>query len=590
MTSEQKEYLRFTIPQRLEHLILVLSFGGLVVSGLPQKFAGDGWAETLIRVMGGIELVRTIHHVCAAAMALLAIYHVTIVAYKVFVLRVRWTMFPRLDDLLDALDTIRYNLGLTKEHPKLDRYNFVEKAEYWAMVWGTLIMGITGFMLWNPINTARFVAGDLIPTAKAAHGGEAVLAALAIVVWHLYNVHLKTFNKAAFNGKLSERQMEEEHVLELERIRQGRVDARAKPEVIKNRERVFIPVAAICAGVMLVTLYLFLRYEETAITTLPRRARVSAFAPITLTPTPSAPVGTPAPTAAVGVAKPLPASHATYTTCLACHANLPKPALPADHAKYAESTCATCHKVGAAPTLPTAPVTAPTTAPATKPAVTTAPTAAPTPGVAKAQPTDHAGRMVCVACHAALPKPAMPADHAGRTDATCAACHKAAAAPVATTVPTTAPATKPAATTAPTTAPATKPAVTIAPTVAPTPGVAKAQPTDHAGRTVCVACHAALPKPAMPADHAGRTDATCAACHKAAAAPAPTTAPATKPAAVATATPSTGGAGGAKVLPASHAGRTICNACHETGAAGPKNPADHAGRADATCVACHKVP
>jgi cytochrome b subunit of formate dehydrogenase len=586
MMSQAKDYVRLTLAQILEHWILAVSFGGLVVTGLPQKFAGDGWAETLIRLMGGIESVRTIHHVCAAVMALLAIYHVTIVAYKVFVLRVRWTMFPRLDDLLDALDMIRYNLGLTKEHPKFDRYNFAEKMEYWAMVWGTLIMGITGFMLWNPINTARFVAGDLIPTAKAAHGGEAVLAALAIVVWHLYNVHLKTFNKAVFNGKLSERQMEAEHVLELERIRQGRVDARAKPEVIKNRERVFIPVAAICAGVMLVALYLFLTYEHTAITTLPRRAPVSAFAPITLTPTPRAPAGTPAPTAAVGVAKPLPASHAAYTTCLACHANLPKPALPADHAKYAEPTCATCHKVGAAPAPPTAPVAAPTTAPATKPAVTTAPTVAPTPGVAKALPADHAGRTVCVACHAALPKPAMPSDHAGRTDATCAACHKAAAVPAPTTAPTIAPATKPAATTAPTTAPATKPAVTTAPTL----GVAEVQPADHAGRTMCVACHAALPKPAMPADHAGRTDATCAACHKAAAAPAATSVPATKPAPAATATSSTSGAGGAKVLPASHAGRTICNACHETGAAGPKNPADHAGRADATCVACHKVP
>ena len=81
------------------------------------------WAETMIGMMGGIEFVRNIHHLSAAVMALACIYHVIAVAYKVFVLRVRWTMFPALDDLLDALDVMRYNLGLAKEHPKLDRFS-----------------------------------------------------------------------------------------------------------------------------------------------------------------------------------------------------------------------------------------------------------------------------------------------------------------------------------------------------------------------------------------------------------------------------------------------------------------------------------
>ncbi len=510
--SEQKQYLRFSVAQRIEHWAQMLSFTGLALTGIPQKFVGNSWAETWIQLMGGVEIVRTIHHVSAVVMALACIYHVVVVAYKVFVLRVRWSMFPRLDDVFDALDVVRYNLGLTKEKIKLDRFSFEEKAEYWAFVWGAILMGFTGFMMWNPINTARFVPGDLIPAAKAAHGGEALLAVLAIIVWHFYGVHIKNFSKAMFTGKLSETEMEHEHALELERIQAGATDPRPNAETIKKRERFFIPVAAILSALMLVALYLFVTYEQTAITTLPRRAQVPIFAPITPTPT---------------------------------------------------------LRPGAPPTLPAA---------------------------AKVLPDTHAGRTTCNNCHANNIGPKNPADHAGRTDATCTACHKlpgaAPAAPPPSTPAQGAPATKPAgATAAPTGAPATKPAATAAPA-----GAAKPLPASHAGRTTCNACHeTGVAGPKNPADHAGRADATCAACHKPAdAAPAPTSAPATKPA-VAPGAPTTAAttapaSAGPKVLPASHAGRAICNACHETGAAGPKNPADHAGRADATCVACHKLP
>lgn len=341
--TEQKQYSRFTVPQRIEHWVLTISFTALAVTGLPQKFAGDGWAEAMIGLMGGIEMVRTIHHWAAVVMTLEAIYHVIAVAYKVFVLRVRWSMFPRLDDLIEGIDVIRYNLGLAKERPKRDRFSFEEKMEYWAVVWGTAIMALTGFIMWNPLSAARILPGDLIPGSKAAHGGEAILAVLAIIVWHFYNVHLKTFNQAVFTGKLSEHQMREEHGLELERLQQGKIDPRPVLEVIKKRERVFIPVATIAAVVMLVLLYFATSYESTAITTLPRRPQVPIYAPITLTPTPRVPAGTPAPTG-VSAAKPLPASHEGRTTCLACHAALTKPTLPADHAGRADTTCTACHK------------------------------------------------------------------------------------------------------------------------------------------------------------------------------------------------------------------------------------------------------
>jgi cytochrome b subunit of formate dehydrogenase len=406
--SEQKEFLRFSVMQRIEHWAQMLSFTGLALTGLPQKFGGEGWAETMIGLMGGIEIVRTIHHASATVMALACIYHVIAVAYKVLVLRVRWTMFPRLDDVLDALDAVRYNLGLAKDRPKLDRFSFEEKMEYWAFVWGAIIMGATGFMMWNPINVARFLPGDLIPAAKAAHGGEALLAVLAILVWHFYGVHIRTFSQAMFTGRIGLHQLQEEHALEFERFKQGRVDKRPAPEIIRARERWFIPIAALLSIGMLVALYLFVTYEQTALTTQPRRAQVQIYAPITPTPTPRPG----APTVSV-TTKPLPVSHAGRTTCLACHANNVGPKNPADHAGRTDATCGACHKVGAAPTP----------APGKPPATATAPASG--TGV-KPLPASHAGRTTCNACHetgAAGPK--NPADHAGRADALCVACHKA---------------------------------------------------------------------------------------------------------------------------------------------------------------------
>lgn len=518
MKTDQRQFLRFTLSQILEHWVLAVSFTGLAVTGLPQKFVGNDWAEALIGLMGGIEQVRMIHHVSAIIMVLAAIYHVIVVAYKIFVLRVRWTMFPRLDDALDAVDAIRYNIGLTKEHPRFDRFNFAEKAEYWALVWGTIIMGLTGFIMWNPITAARLMPGDLIPASKAAHGAEAILAVLAIFVWHFYNVHLRTFNKTVFTGKLTESQMQQEHGLELQRLMKGQTDPRPSPEVIKRRDRVFVPVAAISVVVMLVAIFLLTSVESTAITPdwTARRSRAQVFAPIT--PTPII-LGTPVPSN-VSAAKGLPADHAGRTTCLACHQALPKPAMPADHAGRSDTTCGACHKVGGATSVP---ASADTQGATPLPASSSS-------GTPSAIPADHAGRTVCMACHAALPQPVLPADHKGRDDATCTACHKASAAPASdTSGATTAPATTAPATTAAT--PATKapatsasgttvatPAGTTAATPASsstsTPSGPSAQPADHAGRTVCLGCHATLTNPVLPADHAGRTDDACAACHK----------------------------------------------------------------------------
>ena len=278
-------YLRFGFWQRLEHVVLLVSFTILAITGLPQKYSAQPWAGMMIEAMGGIETTRLIHHVAAIVLLAGAIYHFIVVSYKVFVKRVSLTMLPGWQDVKDGLQALAYNIGAFKSLPKMGRYTFGEKIEYWAVVWGTVIMAITGFMLWNPIATANFFPGQFIPAAKAAHGGEAILAVLSILTWHLYNVHLKHLNRSMFTGKISHHEMEEEHPLELAQIETGRGRPDPAPEVLRRRRRLFVPIATVLSLILLVGLYLFVTYEHTAIATVPRPS-ITVFEPVTPTPQP----------------------------------------------------------------------------------------------------------------------------------------------------------------------------------------------------------------------------------------------------------------------------------------------------------------
>jgi cytochrome b subunit of formate dehydrogenase len=381
-------YGRFSSVQRAQHILLIVSFTLLAITGLPQKFAGDGWAETTIAWMGGIERVRILHHYAAIVLILVSIAEFIMVGYKIYVERARWTIFPRLQDAFDAFNQFFFNLGLRKDAPKYDRYTWGEKFEYWALVWGTAIMAITGFILWNPILSSKILPGEIIPFAKAAHGGEAILAVLAILVWHMYNVHLRTFNRSMFTGKMSRHEMQEEHPLELELIEQGKASYMAPVEIQQRRRRRFLPFAAAVSGILLIGVYLFVTAETTAISTIPPASNQDqVFVPRTFTPSPTRVPPSPTSQPPTMTPSPLPP---TSTTEPGQPTSTPQPTLP----------------------------------PATSaPAVT-----ATASGVqnAVALPADHAGRTVCQVCHVSGVggAPKNPPDHEGRLDSTCTDCHK----------------------------------------------------------------------------------------------------------------------------------------------------------------------
>jgi cytochrome b subunit of formate dehydrogenase len=287
----RRRYLRFSVSSRLQHLLMLLSFTTLAITGLAQKFALNPVSLTIAEIWGGIDNLRLTHHVAATVLMLVAIYHALELAYKIYVLHLPMTMLPSLQDIRDAWTTFSYNIGLGKSRPQMGRYTFEEKAEYWALIWGIIIMGITGFMMWNPIITTRFLPGYFIPAAKAAHGAEAILAVLAIIVWHMYGVHIRRFNQAMWTGKLTETEMRHEHPLELADLKASAGQIRETP-ALRKRKRIYFPVAVLASVVMLFGVFEFVNGEQTALVTIPPEMAANLIY-VPQTPTPLPPTSTP---------------------------------------------------------------------------------------------------------------------------------------------------------------------------------------------------------------------------------------------------------------------------------------------------------
>lgn len=269
MNTVTKTYMRFPLARRIEHWVMMLSFTLLGLTGLPQRFPNAWLSQAVLNGLGGIESLRSIHHVAAIVMMVGTVWHILVMGYSVFVLRDKMSMLPTLQDAKDGIQALLYNIGIAKTYPQMGRYTFEEKMEYWAFVWGAVVMAVTGFIMWNPITATQYLPGEFVPAAKSAHGNEAVLAVLAIIIWHMYGVHIKRFNKAMFNGTQTESEMLHEHPLELADIKAGIADRRPDAATIRKRQMIYYPIAAVLTITLLGGIYGFINAEETALTTIP---------------------------------------------------------------------------------------------------------------------------------------------------------------------------------------------------------------------------------------------------------------------------------------------------------------------------------
>jgi formate dehydrogenase subunit gamma len=221
MSKEQETFLRFSLDDRLQHILIIVTFTLLGLTGVPQKYSNMDWAKTFVSLLGGIDNVRLIHHINAILLIAVCLYHVVHGAYRLFFKRARFEIFPQFKDARDIVGNIAYFLGIRQTRPRFERFNYMEKFEYWAVVWGMGMMALTGAVMWFPTLFTSILPGIFVPAAKSAHGGEALLAVAAIVLWHLYNTHLNPrvfpINLSIFTGRVSKQDIMEEHPLEYER-------------------------------------------------------------------------------------------------------------------------------------------------------------------------------------------------------------------------------------------------------------------------------------------------------------------------------------------------------------------------------------
>jgi cytochrome b subunit of formate dehydrogenase len=191
--------------ERIQHAVLALSFLTLVWTGFALKYPDQWWARPLLLLEGAHSMRSLIHRVAASVFIGISVTHlVSLIASRR--LRNHWKeMLPTTNDPREALSGFAYNLGLGEHPPVRSAHSYIEKAEYWAVVWGAIVMAASGTMLWANNLTLKLLPKAWLDIATSVHFYEALLATLAIVVWHFYSVifdpDVYPLNTAFLTGK-----------------------------------------------------------------------------------------------------------------------------------------------------------------------------------------------------------------------------------------------------------------------------------------------------------------------------------------------------------------------------------------------------
>ena len=211
-------FIRLNFSERVQHGIFVACFIVLVITGFMVKIPED-----IVNKLGEagetIFYYRSISHRTAGIiMILVSIYHIYYLILTTAGRRWLVDMLPTLKDLTDMIRNIRYYLGLRDTPPEFDRFCYKHKMEYLALFAGTTLMSITGLLMWSESFWSKFI----LDLSTVVHGMEAILACLAIIVWHLYEVHLRPHKFPIDNmwitGVIDEEEMKEEFPLHYKKI------------------------------------------------------------------------------------------------------------------------------------------------------------------------------------------------------------------------------------------------------------------------------------------------------------------------------------------------------------------------------------
>ena len=216
-TKNKRQFVRLTRSQRLQHIILMISTILLIITGFMLQ--SDRW---FISVIGNASETifwwrGIIHRIAGVSVSFICVYHLIYVAVTEEGRSWFRDMLPRLKDITDAWQNILYMFGFRKQRPAMERFFYLEKLEYWSVYFGMFIVILTGSIMWTEYLWPKFY----LDVAGAFHLGEATLAALAIIVGHIFSVHyhphVYPMNRAFIDGMIDESLMKDEHELWYER-------------------------------------------------------------------------------------------------------------------------------------------------------------------------------------------------------------------------------------------------------------------------------------------------------------------------------------------------------------------------------------
>jgi formate dehydrogenase gamma subunit len=262
--EQTRFYLRFTLNQRVQHLLLAVSTFALVITGMPLRYASSEASATVVQWLGGYELRGLAHRAAAVVLVLLSLYHVVYVLVNPNGRRELLELIPQWQDLKDFLGMMRYYLTRRREPPAFGRFNYIEKFEYWAVAWGMVVMGTTGVVLWFSNWALLLLPKWVLDISRVVHSYEGLLAFLSIIIWHFYNVHLGPhvfpMSLTWIDGLVEEKRLEEEHPLEYESVKgdaarwiigpSRRQAALFALPTVEVRERVPVSFGAVLAAVI----------------------------------------------------------------------------------------------------------------------------------------------------------------------------------------------------------------------------------------------------------------------------------------------------------------------------------------------------
>lgn len=238
------------------HMGLMTSVLTLAATGFPLHYADQPWAVRIMNSFGGAAAAGWVHRVAAVALVGMVAIFLVHLAYRLFLKREKGifvgesTLLPRFKDLQDLIGNVRWFLFLG-ERPRYSRWTYWEKFDFWAVFWGTAVIGISGLMLWFPVEATKYVPGWMLNVAVIVHGFEALLDIAFIFTVHVFHANLRPdkfpMDTMFMHGKLPEHEYRHERPIEYEELaREGGLDALVAVEP-RQRTRVWAYVIGGCA-------------------------------------------------------------------------------------------------------------------------------------------------------------------------------------------------------------------------------------------------------------------------------------------------------------------------------------------------------